>query len=781
MYSLKIHIGHSVISMALLCLVTVPAVFAQSNLDYCNAVQNRVGLIRYPFGTMAATSLGVGEIADAMTLVPRIYPCVNEVVDRGAGNDWRASIGGDPSVLKIKYQAAKPSGASAMEITVTPHLSVFKIDFPEKADKKYVVFDFGKYKMDNWATLYKWNERSVTRIDDRTIRAQLGEPGKRGVFYTIRFSRPCTGFGVIDTAGVARAGVTHASGLKPVMFAQFDTPSVTVAVSESYVSMEQTVDFLAKEPVDFDAAHRLSSEAWEKSLGMVQLEGPENSKRMAYTSLYTMLVNVIDGSRGSAYQPFYPHPVSIASSAYWQFIGGFQSCAWDNYRTVYPFLMLGYPEMMKEVVNTYLARYRRDGCVDGNICLFTGPTGGHRNIRFNPVIAEEALQSGIKADIKGLYQALKQNFSDDRFFPSTFSTLGYATQPTTGGKACSETLEWSTGLHSLAMLAKAYGDKTEMERDYKLSNSYKNLWDKDSLLFRVKNADGSWGVINNKSMTWDPNPQGLFEGTNRDWMFSVPHDPYGLINLPGQSRFVGRVVDYCMNYTWFNDYQYHYPCLLYYADAANQAQKIIRDAWVPMFHAGVIYEGVKPNPTRGGWNTHYTSNAGWLICCMSGLYPLASPAGQYLILSPSLTKTIIRHGKKSIVVKADNNSEKNIYIRQIKVNGKVYPCYLIPAEKLTAGAVIDLTMSSDPACRLGDLYVSSTDGFVRQAELVSDGRLKCRIEPAVKEATTKIYCAAKPAKITVNGHILESPDYDPAGKMLTVQNQEIATIEVLLK
>ena len=80
-----------------------------------------------------------------------------------------------------------------------------------------------------------------------------------------------------------------------------------------------------------------------------------------------------------------------------------------------------------------------------------------------------------------------------------------------------------------------------------------------------------------------------------------------------------RIIDYCFNDTWFNDYQYHYPYLLYYAGAANEAQKIIRNTWVPLFKEEVLYEGVKPKPPHNGWKTHYTSNAGWLICSMLGL------------------------------------------------------------------------------------------------------------------------------------------------------------------
>src|SRR5262249_25277740 len=157
----------------------------------------------------------------------------------------------------------------------------------------------------------------------------------------------------------------------------------------------------------------------------------------------------------------------------------------------------------------------------------------------------------------------------------------------------------------------------------------------------VRNEDGSWGPMNFTNWTWNPNPQGLFEGTTKDWMFSVPHDPYGLLSLPGQERFIERVTDYCLHDTWFNDYQYHYPYLLYYAGAAGIAQKIIRTSWVPLFHQAVMYEGVRPALPHNPWQTHYTGNAGWLLCSMLGLFPVPTPPGQFIISSPSLTKAVI--------------------------------------------------------------------------------------------------------------------------------------------
>ena len=64
-----------------------------------------------------------------------------------------------------------------------------------------------------------------------------------------------------------------------------------------------------------------------------------------------------------------------------------------------------------------------------------------------------------------------------KWLPGSFRKLGYVTQPATGGKACSETLEWAAGVHSMAMLAKANGDAEQMREYQRLSTNYRNLWD----------------------------------------------------------------------------------------------------------------------------------------------------------------------------------------------------------------------------------------------------------------------------------------------------------------
>ncbi len=754
---------------------------ALDNTKYCNAVQGKVGFIRHPLGALGAWSTDFGEVADVMTRVPRVYPCLNSVVVKPVKDDWRASITGDPSMLSVKYQPSKPSGASTATITVSPHVAVFTVAFPPGAENKYLVFDFGKGRVDPWAALNKWTNRKVTRIDNRTLQATIGEPGRSNACYLIRFSRPCAGSGTIDSSGAITEGADTVAGAGAGMYARFEDSTVTVAIAESFTSMAKAAEFLASEFAGFDGVRRNCQAAWNEVLDRVEIEGPETSKRMAYTALYTMFVNLIGADDGSCYSKYYPRPRSLASSAYWQFIGGFQSCCWDNFRTAYPFLMLAYPEVMSDVVNTYLAKYQRDGCVNGNTCLFAGPTGDHTNMRFSPVLIAQACNSGIQADYPKLYAALKDNFDSTAYVPAGFLTLGYVTQPATGGKACSETLEFATGMGSMAVLAKAVHDEEGARRYTRLSKSYTNVWDGANKVFRVKNADGAWGPINNTNWTWNPNPQGLFEGTTKDWMFAVPHDPYGLIDLPGQERLVERVVEYCLNDTWFNDYQYHYPYLLYYAGAPNEAQRIIRDAWVPLFQQGILYEGVRPKPPHNGWQTHYTSNAGWLLCSMLGLYPVPAPAGQYIISSPSVTKAVIHHAGKKITLQTKDNTGRNIYVRSIKVDGKVYPAYMIAARRLAAGVTMELEMGSDPAQGLGSLFIGSSDGLILDAELVSPSRLKCVVEAGATDATTRIYSRTKPAKVVVNGTEDNTWSYDEAKQTIRVHSAGTAAMEVWLR
>ena len=745
-------------------------------LDYCNAVQSRVGFLRYPFGTTGIWSTEFGEIADVMTRVPRIYPCVDTIVVKSGEDDWRSSVTGDPSLIRITYKFEKTGSATCAEITATRHVSVFRYTFLERTHQRNIVMDFGKLHVEGWAALGKWTERKVRRIDDRTFHATIGPPGEVSAYVIIQFDTPSRNSGTIDPAGNIHAG----GGEGQVMYAQFDSLSVTAAVSESFTGFDTAREHLASEFTDFDSARRECRDAWEKALGRIEIDGSENDKRMAYTALYSICSNIISADDGSCYAKFCQRPTSVSSSAFWQFIGGYQSCAFDNSHAAYPFLMMTFPEVMTDVLDTYLARYKRDGVINDNACLYMGPIGDKFSVRYTPVVAATALASGIDADYPALYAALKDNYHDSRCVPASLAKRGYLIPSQDTPFPVSRTLELAAASECMALLAKDNRDPKEM-RNYLLNaGAYRNLWDRENHIFRIKDKEGKWGTVDNQNWTWNPNPQGLFEGTNLDYSFCVPHDPYGLLGLPGQDEFAGRMIDYCLEKAWFNDFSYGYPYLLYYAGAAGEAQKMLRKSWIPLFKDGIMYENVCAKPPHNGWNEHYTSNSAWLLCSMIGLYPVQSPPGQYIITSPSVSRTAARCGEKTITVRAMTQGESDIYIRSIRLDGKNYPCYMIPARRLLRGASIELDMGSDPMSKLGNLFISSSDGYVEDAELPRENHLKCTIVAAGIDATTKIFCATPPVKITVNGSAFRKWNYDEIQHTTTLKTKASANIEVLL-
>ena len=75
---------------------------------YTRFVDNNQGpgevFMRYPLGRIGLWSTPEGEIADSITRGLRLYPTVDEVVDKGAA-DWRGSVSASPSQTNITYNA----------------------------------------------------------------------------------------------------------------------------------------------------------------------------------------------------------------------------------------------------------------------------------------------------------------------------------------------------------------------------------------------------------------------------------------------------------------------------------------------------------------------------------------------------------------------------------------------------------------------------------------------------------------------------------------------------
>ncbi|MDE7436904.1 MAG: glycoside hydrolase family 92 protein [Muribaculaceae bacterium] len=94
-------------------------------------------------------------------------------------------------------------------------------------------------------------------------------------------------------------------------------------------------------------------------------------------------------------------------------------------------------------------------------------------------------------------------------------------------------------------------------------------------------------------------------------------------------------------------------------------------------------------------------NASYVFAAL-GFYPLCPGSEQYVIGSPNFESAEIslENGKK-IIIEAANNNEKNHYISEMKLNGKVYDDNYLTHNQLLQGAKIEYQMSGIPNTKRG--------------------------------------------------------------------------------
>src|SRR5260370_13985394 len=213
----------------------------------------------------------------------------------------------------------------------------------------------------------------------------------------------------------------------------------------------------------------------------------------------------------------------------------------------------------------------------------------------------------------------------------------------------------------------------------------------------------------------------------------------------------------------YNDYEPTYQILPIYSNSPSTAQNISRNRFVPQFKSLNMGEG-----WWGGSDVYCTENCGAIVLAILGLYPIQAPGAQWAITSPSVTTAVI-HGIKDIIIQANNSSTRNTYISSIQVNGSTYPSYFISGKRLvTENTTITLGMTSTPS-RIGNMYVTGTDGEVLAASTDNTTFLRFQNDPLARMSRAKIYATKQPTAVSVNGSPLTSWTYDSATSTLNIK------------
>jgi len=719
---------------------------------------DRQVFMRYPLGRVGLWSRDRGEIADSVTRGVRLYPSVDQIVNKDT-TDWRNTITANPSQTDITYRSDVAAKGSTVSLTVTPNVSIYRYHFNSVSSYAAVAI-----KLQETYSSSSWPNNTITIVDNQTIQATLGN-SNRTIYYYIKFNMPAAGRGTFSGSAVTD-GSSSGTGDNMGGYLKFhpSTTDVTVAVALSHSSMAQAQQFFNNEFSDFNfatASQRLK-DAWNAKLGKIAVQKADQlTKQMLYTGLYSVYANIINATDGSPYASYaaaYGSPVlTIGSSPGWEYVGGgFFRCEFDNGRTANELLTLIDPSLMKDILHTYQAQYDLNGVMLGNWDPYCPRCWNDQQWGFFGGMFLRAYLEGVTGvDYHKAKNSIANTFGSTTNFmyKSQYLTKGHI--PADGGTSngMSRGLEFSTDVQGLALLAKVLGDSSTYNQYIGRGQNYKNNWDAANMVFRAKNSDGSWAAMNT----------GFFEGTDKRYAFDLMHDPLGLTNLYGDRTMTSQINTLLTPGKDYNDYENLDQILPIYSNSPSTAQDITRNRYVPQFNSLNMWEG-----WWTGSDVYYTDNSATIVLAIVGLFPMPAPGAQWVITSPSVTTAVI-HGRKDITIHANNNSTGNAYIFSIQVNGATYPSYFISGKSLVAGnTTITLGMTSTPS-RIGNMYVTGTDGEALAASTDNNTYLQFQNDPISFTSRAKIYATKQPTTVSVNGSPLTNWTYDSSTSTLNIK------------
>ena len=631
----------------------------------------------------------------------------------------KVSQNGRASWFSHKAEVAKPYYYSAYladhdittEITPTERTAQFRFTFP-KSDSSYIILD--AFDRGSYVKIIP-GERKIVGYSTKYARGPLKNFKNYFVIYVdkaISFAKTFSDSTATDSLEIH---VKHAMAV--IGFKTVHDEKVHLRVSSSFVSIEQAEINLKREQGSdsFNTTEQKAKDTWNKTLSHLTVEGGSvDQTRTFYSCLYRMLffpnkLYELDANN----KIIHYSPYTGKTEQGYMFAGtGF----WDTFRALYPFLNLVYPSINKEM-QAGLANDFKEG---GWLPEWSSP--GYSNVMIGnnsaSVVSDAYIKGGKGYDINTLYQALVHGANGEgpagtgRTGVAYYNTLGYVPYDVKINENAARTLEYAYDDFAIYQLGKAlHKPESEIAIFKKRSMNYKNLFDPSTGLMRGKNKDGSWETPFNPFKWGDA----FTEGNSWHYSWGVFHDIQGLVNLMGgKKQFVAKLDSVFILPPIFDDSYYgeviheiremQIVNMGQYAHGNQPIQHMIYlynyagEPWKAQYHVrDVINKLYKATPDGYCGDEDNGQTSAWYVFSAMGFYPVCPAVDQYVLGAPLFKKlTINLENGKKVIINAPNNSDSNLYINKMSVNGKPYDLNWLSHNALLKGAVINYNMSATP-------------------------------------------------------------------------------------
>jgi len=605
------------------------------------------------------------------------------------------------------------------ELTATSRVGMHQYTFP-KSDQSHIILDL-------MAGIYNYEDKTVwtyVRVVNDTLvtgyRQTNGWARTRTVYFAMSFSKPFKSYGrkSYDAKQAYRGfwgkfnqdqNFPEIAGKKIKMFFDFDTnegEQIKVKFALSPVSQENALQNMRSEISgwDFNQVKAQAQSTWNKELNKIQVTTSNNNKINFYTALYHAFINPTTYTDINGEYKGLDQNVHKADG----FTNYTTFSLWDTYRALHPFFNIMQPSRSNDMVKSMLAHYDQSSLhmlpiwshyANDNWCM-----SGYHSVS---VIADAIIKGTYSGDAnKALDACVVTAKHRDYEGIGLYMDKGYIPAERSG-VSVSNTLEYAYDDWAIAQLAKKLNRTDVYDEFIKRSQNWRNNYDAASGFMRPRLADGTF------KKAFDPKDtegQGFIEGNSWNYSFFVPHDPASLIEvMGGKKKFAARLDSlFSMHlpdeffahteditregiiggYVHGNEPAHHVAYLYNWTDEVYKGQAQIRH---------ILNMQYKPTADGLGGNDDCGQMSAWYMFSAMGFYPVAPGADVYSLGSPLVNKAVVNlENNKTFTVEALNQSDKNVYVQKVMLNGKEITSNSIKHSDITNGGKLTFYMSAKP-------------------------------------------------------------------------------------
>lgn len=640
--------------------------------DWCSGYHYSDSLI-IGFGHMHLSGTGIGDLGDIAFL-----PTFD-------AKTYTERFSHDAEYVRPGYYTVRLADSKILvELTATQRAGMHRYTYPLSSKQPLL-----KLNLKQGIGWDKMTKCQLTQENPTTVsgyRLSEGWAKDQRVYFVAEFSRAVK----LQEMQADSVGVfSFDDATKPLL----------VRVAISAVSVDNAKANLRAEIKDwnFDRVAQEADAAWNDELGKIKIETPNlDDKTIFYTGLYhTMIAPSVfsdvngqyRGSDGKIYQGDFVNYTTLS--------------LWDTYRAAHPLMTIIHPEKQRDIAQTFLHIFQQQGklpvwhLVGNETDCMVGNPG-------IPVLADIVLK-GFDVDKKAAYQAMRTSSLLDERSLDNLKKFGYIPwNRDSTFETVAKGLEYTLADACVAKVAKLLGEKKDYQYFFNRSKSYKYYFDKKTGFMR--------GVDNGKFRE----PFNPFHSSHRNddytegnaWQYTwlVPHDVPGLIKLFGGKRpFVTKldslftisgdlgenaspdISGLIGQYAHGNEPSHHILYMYNYVGQHDKTAEKVREVLKTMYHND--FDGLSGNEDVGQMSA-------WYILSSLGIYQVEPAGGRYMFGSPLFDKAVVNVGQgKTFTIIAHNNSAKNVYVHQIKLNGRPYKKLYIDYKDIVSGGTLEFFMT----------------------------------------------------------------------------------------